>query len=96
MKSYPELWKYVDSQMKKVSESKNLDNFFQLGLASHMSNMGDSICEFRFPKTRRGGVVRLYFTYKNENTIYILAGEIKHDTKPDNNLLDIVKKRAKE
>lgn len=77
----PILWTMVQATLEKVEKSSNLNDLIRQGWVEHMSFSSAPIYEFKIPpKKRKGGVTRLYFAYKknDSNTIVILSAEKKH------------------
>lgn len=75
----PDLFSLTMKTMEKVEEYRNLDILERQNRVSKLKNCDQPIYEFRIPPRRRGGVVRLYFGYKqnNNDTIIILSAEFK-------------------
>jgi putative component of toxin-antitoxin plasmid stabilization module len=80
LKKHPDVLLRVEVFLKKVQELESLDAHEKSG---EIAPLGESLHEMRIPKTRKGGVARVYFAYANEpNTIVILDAEFKHERHP--------------
>lgn len=98
IKKRPDLATLVKSTLDEVNKSITLDLFFRQEIAAKVDHCSEPIYEFRIPKTRKGGVVRLYFGYQNNNNsiIHILAAELKNTKSPDANKIAQAISRYKE
>lgn len=78
-KERPELWTLVDQTLKKVERSSSLDDLIRQRWVGHLKKIKAPIFEFRIPPRKQGGVIRLYFAYKenDSSTIVILSAERK-------------------
>jgi hypothetical protein len=88
-KKRPDLNSLVKKLLKKVYEKESIQFLFDTGEMDHLS--GD-IYEFRIPPQKSGGVVRLYFGYKEKNHIVVYKGELKKGRAADQDLIDSAQK----
>lgn len=75
----PKFWLMVKETLEKVKKSSDLEVLKRQKWVRPLKHIKEPILEFRIPPSRRGGVVRLYFAYKknDSNTIIILSAEKK-------------------
>jgi hypothetical protein len=76
----PDLWTLVREILDKVETSSNLNILERQKWVERLKKVDEPIYEFRIPPgKRKGGVVRLYFGYKrnDSSTIIILSAEKK-------------------
>ena len=68
----------VEAFLKKLAPIKDLA---ELQKSEEIFPVGEGLWEMRIPKTRKGGVVRIYFCYKPDcpETLVLLEAELKHD-----------------
>lgn len=66
------------AQLKDLQDPQPLFNTEQL------APVRDGLFEMRIPKRRRGGVVRIYYCFDNDDrkTWVLLDAELKHETAP--------------
>lgn len=77
LKKHPDVMARVEVFLKNVQAAETLT---ALEKSREVEHMGEKLHEMRIPKTRKGGVARIYFAYANEpNTIVILDAEFKHE-----------------
>lgn len=74
-----DLWTLVDQQMRTARNLENLRAFELAEIVGRLGEVKAPLYEFRIPKTRRGGVVRIYFCYRTEEPgcIILLDAELK-------------------
>lgn len=92
------LWTLVREYLEKVKRSSNLNDLEKQEIVKPVKYTKVPLYEFRIPKTRRKGVVRLYFAYKksDRNTIIILAAEKKNKKAADSIKIAQAEQRYKE
>jgi hypothetical protein len=80
LKKHNDLRLRVEKFFEKVRESKSLDPFYKDDTIAPLRG----ILEMRIPKTRSGGVVRIYFCKhpKIMDLLVLLDAELKKDTEP--------------
>lgn len=78
---YRELQVLVESFLGRVMEVSDLQPFFD---SKQIAPLGADLFEMRIPKTRRGGVVRIYFCRHpgNKRELILLDAELKHEKAP--------------
>ncbi len=82
LKKYNDLRLLVQKFLDRVYASGSLQPFFNDETISPLSYCG--IFEMKIPKTRKGGVVRIYFCYhcKIDKLLVLLDAELKHEKVP--------------
>lgn len=80
-----DLWTLVDQLMRAVKDLENLKPYEQSEVVGKLGEIKAPLYEFRIPKTKRGGVVRIYFCYKEPGCIVLLDAELKkgHEANTD-------------
>jgi hypothetical protein len=82
---------------RNISGYRRRNGSLDLMLKSdQIGQLGDGLYEMRIPKSKRGGVVRIYFCYSESNRqeLILLDSELKHETAPSK--LKIARKRLRE
>lgn len=77
LKKHPDLWTLVRNTIKKAEEPQGWAALRGTGWVRPLREIKEPIWEFRIPPTRRGGVVRIYFCHKGDDSIVCLVGEFK-------------------
>lgn len=97
-KSHPDLWALVHQATKSVKDAPDLESLKNQKWVERISYSNYPLYEFRIPPQRRGGVVRLYFAYKKNNskTIVILSAELKKGKKANPEKIKQAEKRYQE
>jgi hypothetical protein len=82
LKKRLDLRSLVDDFRQKVQGATSLQPFYDDETIKYLAK--DGIFEMRIPKTKSGGVVRIYFCHhpKIENVLVLLDAELKHDRTP--------------
>ena len=83
LRRQPDLFSLVKKTMERVEKMKDLDMLSKEKWAGRLKGTKYSIFEFRIPPRRRGGVVRIYFSYfpMKKDTIILLSAELKKKSK---------------
>jgi hypothetical protein len=81
-KKHKDLYTLVKDFLEKLLKSSDLSVYYRI---EWLYDLGDGLHEMRIPKTRRGGVFRIYFGYaRNRPDVLVLFdAELKHKPEPD-------------
>jgi hypothetical protein len=81
-KKRPDLWSLVDQQMRSIRHLATLEPLVKTEVVGNLKGRKAPLWEFRIPKRRPGGVVRIYFCYRTEEPgcIILLDAELKKGT----------------
>jgi len=93
LSKHKELMLLVETFLDTVRRNGSLDLMLK---SEQIGQLGDGLYEMRIPKSKRGGVVRIYFCYSESNRqeLILLDSELKHETAPSK--LKIARKRLRE
>jgi hypothetical protein len=94
----PELWSLVKTTLTNAQNDILFDLLKRQSWIEPLVGTKEPIHEFRIPPTKKGGVVRLYFGYKQNDpkTIFILSAELKKNTETNNERIKQAEQRYKE
>ena len=96
-KNHPRIWTLFKATMVKV-EKKGLEDYKKLKWVKPLKGVKAPIQELRIPKTRKGGVLRLYFADLPDKSgdIIVLSEEFKTIKKASPEVIKLAEKRYKE